>query len=91
MTNELYRSSISLRLTSSIIPTDFMISTVGMTPLFAWNKGESRLLPYGKELNSVRETLTLVSDFLRTMTVGWPKYSAKAWGGSEHIGISSTS
>ncbi|MET4677731.1 MULTISPECIES: hypothetical protein [unclassified Luteibacter] len=55
MTNELYRSSISLRLTSFIIPADFMISTVGMTPLFAWNKGESRLLPYGKELNSVKE------------------------------------
>lgn len=55
MTNELYRSSISLRLTSSIIPADFMISTVGMTPSFAWNKGESRLLPHGKELNSVKE------------------------------------
>lgn len=45
MTNELYRSSISLRLTSSIIPAASMISTIGMTPSFAWNKGESLSLP----------------------------------------------
>lgn len=55
MTNELYRSSISLRLTSSVIRADTMISTIGMTPSFAWNQGESRLMPHGKRLSSVKK------------------------------------
>jgi len=55
MTNEVYRSSISLRLMSSVITADSMIAVVGMVPSFAWNKGESRLLPHGKELNSVKK------------------------------------
>lgn len=32
-----------------------MIAVVGMVPSFAWNKGESRLLPHGKELNCVKK------------------------------------
>jgi len=55
MTNDLYRSTISLRLRSNVISADTMISAVEMTPSFAWNKGEFRLLPHGKDLNSVKQ------------------------------------
>lgn len=66
MTNELYRSSIGLRLTSSAIRADTMISTIGMTPKFAWNKGESRLMPHGKQLNSVKKNSYATFELVRS-------------------------
>lgn len=61
----MYYSTISLRLTSSTISADTMISTIGMQPCSAWNKGDSLHLPRGHSFDSPRKYSFAAFDLLR--------------------------
>jgi hypothetical protein len=47
--------SVSLRITSSALSAEQIVSSVGMTAAKAWSKGESRKTPKGQPLEGLRE------------------------------------
>jgi hypothetical protein len=46
--------TVSLRITSPVMPAALIVSGVGMTPSRAWSKGDARTTPKGQPLEGVR-------------------------------------
>lgn len=48
--------TVSLRITSPVMPAAWIVSGVGMTPTRTWSKGDATTTPKGKPLEGVRNS-----------------------------------
>lgn len=55
--NDLFMTvTVSLRISSPVMPAALIVSGVGMTPSRAWSKGDARTTPKGQPLEGVRDS-----------------------------------